>query len=379
MKRQYIISVLAAFCISGNANGQIPVSLNKGSAAPMSREVSNNYDNSAYTNTRNIPAYQPIQRMEVNTINTTSNTTSTINNDYRSNTSEISRNEISGQEYASLNNRNNTAGYERVANGAFNGYSDAGLRPSSNSRINPGGGVVTARYNASDRKYYYYCTSDLTKSKSKNLSKDRTSCKDNSTILRPDNDFSYWWCYPGYFNALALLNNQVVQRDLLLAPDNTSKHSNSSKYFSFDGYIVYESDTIAGIVTVTNSSVILERTVKQQGRNYYNVSLTDLLLKAIVVFKGPKELHLVRLMEQDKHLSRVVHNGKLRLYDRSYDFLTASNVGRHLQVIDQISGKKAKISSIKELAAQVNGTYSLTLNPETISRKELITIINRLD
>jgi hypothetical protein len=355
--------------------------VNKGNAAAalMSREVSSNYDNSAYTNTRNNATYQPLQRMEANAINNATNTVNTVTvNDYRSNSNVINRNEIGRYEYTSVNDRSSMVGYGRVGNGAFGGYIDAGLRPASNSHINPGGGTVSARYSPASRKYYYYCTSDYTKSKSRSVCKGNTSCN-NTNILRPDDDLSFWWCYPGYFNALAIINNQVVQRDLLLASDYTTRHSNSSQYFSFDGYIVYESDTVPGIVTVTNNSVVLERHIKQTGRNYYNVELSDLMLKAIVVFKGPKELHLVRLMEQDKHLSRVVHNGKLRLYDRSYDFLTASNVGRHLHVIDPISGKKAKISSIKELAAQVNGTYNLTLNPETISRKELITIINRLD
>jgi hypothetical protein len=257
----------------------------------------------------------------------------------------------------------------RLANpNAYGAASGAGY-------INPGSGIVAPLYNKSTRRYYYYCTTEETRRKCHAVA--QPGAGDNPLDLLRVGDYSYWSTGIPY-NYIYSLMNYHRERDLLLVSDNTNKHSNSSQFFSFDGYIVYEKDTVPGVVTITHNAVSLEHPAKNTGRNYYNAMLTDPLLKAIAVYKGRKELHMVRLSPTDKHLSRMVHSGKLMLYDRSYSFLTADNIDNKVIAVNTSTGEKSKVKTGSALTEMVNGIYGTAI-PETTSKQDLITMINRLD
>ncbi len=242
--------------------------------------------------------------------------------------------------------------------------------------MNPGTGTIAPRYNPIHRRYYYYCTSEYTQMKSRNINSNCKDSTDPTLRLRKDGDFTFWQHgIPPYTVIQEMMNRSQTCSDLLLVSDNTAKHSNSAQFFSFDGYIVYNSDTIPGIVTITQNQVSLDTKEYGNRKIFYQADLKNPKLTAITVFKGPKELHLVRLFTNDKHLYRMVHKGKLMLYDRSYNFLTTENINNSLLAVREkgIQKIKGKI----ELAKTVNETYGLQIDVSKTSKKELIRIINR--
>ncbi|GAA4468733.1 hypothetical protein GCM10023093_26920 [Nemorincola caseinilytica] len=251
--------------------------------------------------------------------------------------------------------------------------------PSRNAFIDAGAGTVEARFDNSFRRFFYYCSSEY----------GRRKC-DDTLFRKIANANCPHPAYPGSVHGWSLACGCAWSQclytypfcpahmvsDMALASDNTTRTSNSSQYFSFDGRIVYGTDTLYGIITITHSDVSVEHAhIKNTRSTRY--ALTDTQLHAITVYKSHKELHMVRLCATDKHLSRLVHAGRLTLYDRSYDFLTAGNVRKRITVITPAG--MATINNTEELAAAINERYALRLAAGELSRKELITLLNRLD
>ena len=156
--------------------------------------------------------------------------------------------------------------------------------PSRNRFIDPGSGTVEARFNQSFRRFFYYCTSEYS----------RLRCDVPFTISRHTAHSSADVCTYPFMHCKA--HNFA---DLQLVPDNTTRHSNSARFFSFDGYVVYGDDTLYGIVTITKYEVGIERQSVSDGTRSSSYELTDKQLRAITVFKGMRELNLVRVRQQD--------------------------------------------------------------------------------
>lgn len=235
--------------------------------------------------------------------------------------------------------------------------------PSRNRFIDPGSGTVEARFNQSFRRFFYYCTSEYS----------RLRC-DVPFAISPHSSLAATevCTYP-------LMHCKAHSfADIQLLPDNTTRHSNSARFFSFDGYVVYGRDTLYGIVTITKYEVGIEHQSVTDGVRSSSYELTDKQLRAITVFKGLRELNLVRVQPQDKHLSRVVHAGKLHIYDRNFSFLTAANVSRHLRIAP-LTGTVIHANNRRELLTLVNKTYGITAGSPEMETETLFTIINRLN
>lgn len=252
-----------------------------------------------------------------------------------------------------------------------NAYASA----SGTAYVNPGTGIVAPYYSRQNGRYYYYCTSEETRLKRDTICFDpRAGAYGN---IFQEGDINPLSCC-GMANAWLAVwaANYYKQNDILLQSDETSKHANSARYFSFDGVMLYGTDTIPGIITITQNNVSLEHIATYKGRKYYSSALSDPQLKGIIVYKGAKTLQLVRLSTTDKHLYRVLHRGKLNLYDRSYSFLTANNVGK--QMIAEYDGRRIKLKSERELNEAINTTYNTTL-PANMNKTEIIRILNGMN
>ncbi len=258
--------------------------------------------------------------------------------------------------------------------------------PSSNAYVSPGSGKVLGRYSKVLGRYYYYCTSEETRKKCIDQRNKRCAKGDVAALAfdysQRGNVPSFlgfgWATYSQCGSFFYPLGYKMLLRDRQMMPDNTSKHSNSSQFYSFDGYVVHNTDTIAGVVTITHNMVALENFAGQSNIVRYTNNLKNPSLKSITVYKGVKELNMVRL-GADKHLSRVVHDGKLRIYDKSYEFLTAQNIEKKLLVEDVATGEFVKVNSTAELINLVNKKYGLSITPDKQSREELMLMVNRLD
>jgi len=149
------------------------------------------------------------------------------------------------------------------------------------------------------------------------------------------------------------------------------------------GYVVYNSDTLEGTITLNNRSVAVKPADTSIPPATFQYADKD--LQFIEVFSnelGP--LVLTRANENDKELLRVVHSGKLTIYDDRYSFQPALNIDEaHARIA---SGKKPEplcsivcIDPKRSLIKAVNNTYNLKLHPQDFTLPELIYYINRLD
>lgn len=158
----------------------------------------------------------------------------------------------------------------------------------------------------------------------------------------------------------------------------------SMQYSSFDGYIVYNGDTLQGIVTLTEESVILEEPVEKVPAYGYSALLSDKNLQSIVFFYDYHTLHLTRPAEDDTKLLRVVHSGKINIYDDNYSFLTYNNIRKgNLKLT--YNGQYQRLKSpfhndnLEQLINAVNTTYSTQFNSKDISWNELFANIDELN
>jgi hypothetical protein len=247
-----------------------------------------------------------------------------------------------------------------------------------NAYINPGYGTVETRYNTTFRRYFYYCSSPFSRKCSDAPA--RNYGGNVAETMYPDRVLA------GMCTACTdIMGRRTYRpcsyhahRDAQLLPDNTTRYSNSAQYFSFDGRVMHGRDTIEGIVTIVANGVSVEHgTITNRRTSSW--ALSDTSLKAIVVYKGIRQLQLVRLNANDKHLSRVVHSGLLNVYDRSYSFVTPQNVRKKLLVQYAVTGEVAEINDTQALAAAMNKTYGLLLNGVEETRAGLVTYLHRLD
>jgi hypothetical protein len=112
--------------------------------------------------------------------------------------------------------------------------------------------------------------------------------------------------------------------------DDYNYNIDANDYGFYDGYsalnvslrgqVVYGADTMYGVVTLTNNNVFLE---PQAGDTQFfgiRFPYADKNLKSVIVYNGDEQLFLIRLGVLDTKLSRVIHIGKLSVFDDSYSF-----------------------------------------------------------
>lgn len=152
-----------------------------------------------------------------------------------------------------------------------------------------------------------------------------------------------------------------------------------------DGYVVFFNDTLSGAVTVDKRAISLETI--DSGRNYdYRFHQKDQGLQYVTVYnEDDKQLNLVRLKEEPKKLLRVIHTGKLNIYDsrRGFIYKPADIDVKTLTV--SYNGEVASLHSnsvndTKEWLTQyVNQAYGLNLDPNKFNWTELLIYIDKLD
>ena len=174
-------------------------------------------------------------------------------------------------------------------------------------------------------------------------------------------------------------------------PVNSPLYNNSSSGEDqlsdepMDGYVVFYNDTISGSVIIEKKGVALETT--DSGKSYdYQFHAKDKGLQYVTVYnEDNKQLNLVRLKGNTKKLWRIVHTGKLNIYDSRRGFiykpedidiktLTVEYKGE-VETYNATSADGAK----KWLANYVNEAYGQNLDPTKFSWKELLIYVDKLD
>lgn len=152
-----------------------------------------------------------------------------------------------------------------------------------------------------------------------------------------------------------------------------------------DGFVVFYNDTLSGAVTVAERAVSVE--TKDSGRNYdYHFHEKNKGLQYVTVYNDDdKQLCLTRLNGDTKRLWRIVHVGKLNIYDRRRGFIYQPEDIDINTLKVSYNGVISSLKSSSQKAAKewltqfVNQAYNLQLDPKKFSWKELLIYVDKLD
>ena len=264
-----------------------------------------------------------------------------------------------------------TGSINTTANNNFATSTTAGSSYSAYSKSNPAiPAGVPNRYSPSIKQPFPYYTSGLS------INKSKVHQVDPVKINKHHSNNHIWQHSIPYFEAFYFYD--IFYDDVIFEAESNST-DNPAENASFDGYLVYDKDTLSGILTVTNRSVTLEQPVDAQKEYSYNAALSDKYLKEIALFKGSKELYMTRLADDDKRLWRIVHTGKLNIYDDMYSFLNVGNIDtKHLRV-SFAAQPAAAIKNKAQFINALNKAYGISLKNKDYSWKSLFNYIDRLD
>ena len=98
-----------------------------------------------------------------------------------------------------------------------------------------------------------------------------------------------------------------------------------------------------------------------------------------------KQINLVRLKDEPKTLYRVIHEGKLNIYDERHDFIYRPEDVDARTLIVVYNGEIVHLHGHslerekERLAAFVNKAYGTDLDPQKYNWKQLLIYIDKLD
>ncbi len=152
-----------------------------------------------------------------------------------------------------------------------------------------------------------------------------------------------------------------------------------------DGFVVFYNDTLSGAVTVARRAISMETT--DSGKDYdYHFHEKDPGLQCVTVYnEDNKQLNLVRLRGNTKKLWRVIHTGKLNIYDgrRGFIYKPEDVDLKTLTISYNAEITSINSSSVQEtkqwLTGYVNQVYNLNLDPKKFTWKELLIYVDKLD
>ena len=190
------------------------------------------------------------------------------------------------------------------------------------------------------------------------------------------------WFYGPYYYAYYLSDDRRTRLvDDRLEIQRTIEHPTSVLFRTFDGYVVYGHDTLTGMVTMDKKSVFF-KPYTYANHSIGNYQLNDPSLLKIGVFYASTSLYFERIPGHDK-LMRVIHSGKLSIYDGKFDFLATRNINRSTIVVTtsaetaavSLSGNSPK----QELVDKMNSVYGLSISSQDYNWSQLLSFIDKLN
>ena len=173
-------------------------------------------------------------------------------------------------------------------------------------------------------------------------------------------------------------------------PASSPNYANSSNEDQLsrqpmDGFVVFYNDTLSGAVTVGSRAISMETT--DSGKDYdYRFHEKDPGLQYVTVYnEDDKQLNLVRLKGDTKKLWRVIHTGKLNIYDSRRGFIYKPEDIDLKSLTISYNGEvsslhSSSVSATKEWLTQyINQAYNLNLDPKKFSWNELLIYVDKLD
>lgn len=166
--------------------------------------------------------------------------------------------------------------------------------------------------------------------------------------------------------------------------DNTNPNNYPAEE-DLDGYVVYAHDTISGAVTIKNNTIAVETADTARGYDY-RFKIKKQQLQCVTVYNDDnKQVNLVRLKDEPKKLWRIIHEGKLNIYDERHDFIYRPEDIDPKTLIVVYNGELVHIharsmeATKQRLTSFVNKAYGSDLDPNKYSWKALLVYIDKLD
>lgn len=234
------------------------------------------------------------------------------------------------------------------------------------------------RYNHINGNYYPCYSSITTQSKSHNHTHDKTHLKPPP----PPCDFYHTYLFRSrhfcsqYLYELCFAEYVYDNISYSLPADVAEPAQN----VSLDGYIVYDRDTLSGMVTMKKNELTLEQPINYKKEYASTAEYADQYLKAVALYKGNTTLNFARLSDKEHRLWRIVHNGKMMIYDNGNSFLSPTNINYGgLRVM--LPGQKTyvDINNKKHLVWCINKAYGLHLRAAYFTWQSLMDYIDILD
>ncbi len=168
--------------------------------------------------------------------------------------------------------------------------------------------------------------------------------------------------------------------------NNVGRRTKASAKWA-DGYIVYRNDTIHGLIMLYKFELWFQVPINDDYSYFFTYSLKDPSLRTIMMYNNAdkKPLCFTRLKDNDKRLMRVLHEGKLNIYDDRIGYIyKPQDIDKNLivveyeGVIDDLSSFFTE-STKRDLIGYINDAYGIKLIPKDISWEQLLVKIDQLD
>jgi len=218
---------------------------------------------------------------------------------------------------------------------------------------------------------------------------------DPGTSHYPANYYGYYnpyysnpYAYSPYFDMWSLAFNMMYSPSypyMAGSSGNNDDYSNNNLEDDLEGYAVYAHDTISGTLTLKPNAILLA--TSDSGKDYdYTFKIRDKELEYVTAFNSEdKQVKLVRLEKNRKKLWRVVHEGKLNLYDDDHGFIYRPEDIDKMFLVARFNGTTKTLNSFygvkskEQLTEYVNEAYGLHLDPKNFSWNQLLIYLDKLD
>ena len=148
------------------------------------------------------------------------------------------------------------------------------------------------------------------------------------------------------------------------------------------GYVVYNKDTSTGYLHMSHDTLFMSA-AEAPSVNMKVFTTADTLLQTFMIYNPDNNgnLRITRVKEYGNSFYRVLHSGKINLYDNVYTFPSTINIEiPKMKIVIEGSACESffSLDPKKHLIKLINKTYGLKLNTQ-LSNDEVLGHITNLD